>query len=214
MTTEGSENIIESEEERVQSDLSGEEAADQAIRGLTLQEVEDRKARGLINEEVSSSTRTIKEIVKENVLTYFNLIFAVLAVLLIAVGQFKDLTFLLIVAANTGIGIAQEIRSKQILDNLKFEKMPRVSAVRDGKIVEIPTEELVQDDVVILSAGAGIPADAVIVSGSVQVNEALVTGESDEINKGEGEELLSGSFIISAAAADPFPEISGMKDPA
>ena len=197
MTTEGSENIIESEEERVQSDLSGEEAADQAIRGLTLQEVEDRKARRLINEEVSSSTRTIKEIVKENVLTYFNLILAVLAVLLIAVGQFKDLTFLLIVAANTGIGIAQEIRSKQILDNLKFEKMPRVSAVRDGKIVEIPTEELVQDDVVILSAGAGIPADAVIVSGSVQVNEALVTGESDEINKGEGEELLSGSFIIS-----------------
>ena len=142
MTTEGSENIIESEEERVQSDLSGEETADQAIRGLTLQEVEDRKARGLINEEVSSSTRTVKEIVKENVLTYFNLIFAVLAVLLIAVGQFKDLTFLLIVAANTGIGIAQEIRSKQILDNLKFEKMPRVSAVRDGKIVEIPTEEL------------------------------------------------------------------------
>ena len=129
MTTEGSENIIESEEERVQSDLSGEETADQAIRGLTLQEVEDRKARGLINEEVSSSTRTVREIVKENVLTYFNLIFAVLAVLLIAVGQFKDLTFLLIVAANTGIGIAQEIRSKQILDNLKFEKMSTLSGM-------------------------------------------------------------------------------------
>ena len=145
------------------------------IRGLTDAEVADRKARGLINEEVSSSTRTIKEIVKENVLTYFNLIFAVLAVLLIVVGQFKDLTFLIIVAANTAIGIAQEIRSKQILDNLKFEKMPRVTVLRNGRTQEIPTEELVQDDVVVLGAGAGIPADAVIVSGGVQVNEALVT---------------------------------------
>ena len=167
------------------------------MEGLSTREVEERISRGLVNEEVSSSTRTVKEIVKENVLTYFNLIFAVLAVLLIMVGQFKDLTFLFIVAANTVIGIAQEIRSKQILDNLKFEKMPRVTAIRNGTPVEIATEELVQDDVVILGAGSGIPADAEIIEGDVQVNEALVTGESDEINKGRGDKLLSGSFIIS-----------------
>lgn len=167
------------------------------MEGLSTREVEEKISRGLVNEEVSSSTRTVKEIVKENVLTYFNLIFTVLAVLLIIVGQFKDLTFLLIVAANTVIGIAQEIRSKQILDNLKFEKMPRVTVIRNGSPVEIATEELVQDDVVILSAGSGIPADAEIIEGDVQVNEALVTGESDEINKGVGDPLLSGSFIIS-----------------
>ena len=167
------------------------------MEGLTTSEVEERISKGLINEDVSSSTRTVKEIVKENVLTYFNLIFAVLAVLLIIVGQFKDLTFLFIVAANTIIGIAQEIRSKQILDNLKFEKMPRVTVIRDGVETEIATEELVQDDIVILGAGSGIPADAEIVSGDVQVNEALVTGESDEISKTTGDKLLSGSFIIS-----------------
>lgn len=167
------------------------------MEGLSTREVEDRINRGLVNEEVSSSTRTIQEIVKENVLTYFNLIFTVLAVLLIIVGQFKDLTFLLIVGANIVIGIVQEIRSKQILDNLKFEKMPRATAIRDGKPVEVATEELVLDDVVILGAGSGIPADAEIIEGDVQVNEALVTGESDEISKGPGDQLLSGSFIIS-----------------
>ena len=166
-------------------------------QGLSTQEVEERKSQGLINEEVDPSTRTVKEIVKENILTYYNLIFAVLAVLLIMVGQFKDLTFLLIVGFNAVIGIAQEIRSKQILDNLKFEKMPRVVVIRDGAEQEIPTEELVLDDVVKLGAGAQIPADAEVLSGSVQVNEALVTGESDEISKGEGDKLLSGSFIIS-----------------
>ena len=194
---QGLDNTTESGMTRDEGSAAVSGADGNVIRGLTDAEVADRKARGLINEEVSSSTRTIKEIVKENVLTYFNLIFAVLAVLLIVVGQFKDLTFLIIVAANTAIGIAQEIRSKQILDNLKFEKMPRVTVLRNGRTQEIPTEELVQDDVVVLGAGAGIPADAVIVSGSVQVNEALVTGESDEINKGEGDQLLSGSFIIS-----------------
>ena len=194
---QGAEKTIESEELRGESGFSDSSADSSAVRGLTNAEVEERKSRGLINEEVSSSTRTIKEIVKENVFTYFNLIFAVLAVLLIIVGQFKDLTFLLIVAANTAIGIAQEIRSKQILDNLKFEKMPRVTALRNGTEIELPTEQLVQDDIVVLGAGSGIPADAVIVSGNVQVNEALVTGESDEINKGESDELLSGSFIVS-----------------
>ena len=170
---------------------------DEEPKGLTAREVEERVKKGLVNEEVDPSTRTVEEIVKENTLTYFNLIFAVLAVLLIIVGAFKDLTFLFIVAANTGIGIAQEIRSKKILDELKFEKMPRAMALRDGVTKEVETEKLVKDDIVILGAGAKIPADAVVVSGSCQVNEALVTGESDEIIKDKGDKLLSGSFIIS-----------------
>ena len=98
--------------------------------GLTNQEAESRRRQGLSNEQVDSSTRTVKQIIKDNVFTYFNLIFTVLAVLLIAVGSFKDLSFMLIVFANTGIGIAQEVRSKQTLDKLKLLKMPKAHVMR------------------------------------------------------------------------------------
>jgi cation-transporting ATPase E len=165
--------------------------------GLSTQEVEDRVEKGFTNEEVDSSTSTIGKIIRENVLTYFNLIFTVLAVLLVLVGSFKDLSFMGIIVANTVIGIVQEIRSKNILDNLKFDKMPRARAIRNGAETDVPTEELVLDDVVILQAGNQIPADAVVLDGTVTVNEALITGESDEIEKNAGAELLSGSFIIS-----------------
>lgn len=169
--------------------------------GLSSREAEERIRRGLANEQVDSSTRTVTQIIKENVFTYFNLIFTVLAALLIAVGSFKDLTFMLIVFANTGIGIAQEIRSKQTLDKLKLLKMPKAHVLRDGQETQVPVEQLVQDDVVILRAGSQIPADAVVLEGSVQVNEALITGESDEITKGPDGQLLSGSFVVSGQCA-------------
>lgn len=154
-------------------------------------------ARGLDNTRVDPSTRTVKEIIKSNVFTYFNLIFAVLAGLLISVGSFKDLFFMLIVLANTGIGIFQEIRSKNTLDRLRFLKMPKAHAFRDGVETEVKVEELVLDDVVILRAGSQVPADATIIEGSVQVNEALLTGEGDEITKKVDDGLLSGSFVVS-----------------
>ena len=146
------------------------------MTGLSSREVEDRIQRGLDNVQVNSSTRTVKEIVKENVFTYFNLIFTVLGVLLVIVGSFKDLSFMLIVLANTVIGIAQEIRSKQTLDKLKLLKMPKSHVVRDGREKEVAVEKLVLDDIIILRAGSQIPADAQVVEGSVQVNEALITG--------------------------------------
>ena len=167
------------------------------MTGLSSREVEDRIQRGLDNVQVNSSTRTVKEIVKENVFTYFNLIFTVLGVLLVIVGSFKDLSFMLIVLANTVIGIAQEIRSKQTLDKLKLLKMPKSHVVRDGREKEVAVEKLVLDDIIILRAGSQIPADAQVVEGSVQVNEALITGESDEITKPAGAGLLSGSFVVS-----------------
>lgn len=167
------------------------------MSGLSSQEVQDRMEQGLVNEEVDSSTSSIGQIIRENVLTYFNLIFTVLAVLLVLVGSFKDLTFMGIIVANTVIGIVQEVRSKNILDNLKFDKMPRARVIRDGAETEVPTEDLVLDDVVMLHAGNQIPADAVVLDGTVTVNEALITGESDEIEKNSGANLLSGSFIIS-----------------
>lgn len=167
------------------------------MTGLSSREVEDRIQRGLDNVQVNSSTRTVKEIVKENVFTYFNLIFTVLGILLVIVGSFKDLSFMLIVLANTVIGIAQEIRSKQTLDKLKLLKMPKSHVVRDGREKEVAVEKLVLDDIIILRAGSQIPADAQVVEGSVQVNEALITGESDEITKPAGAGLLSGSFVVS-----------------
>lgn len=128
------------------------------MTGLSSREVEDRIQRGLDNVQVNSSTRTVKEIVKENVFTYFNLIFTVLGVLLVIVGSFKDLSFMLIVLANTVIGIAQEIRSKQTLDKLKLLKMPKSHVVRDGREKEVAVEKLVLDDIIILRAGSQIPA--------------------------------------------------------
>lgn len=169
--------------------------------GLTSREAEERMRQGLYNEAVNSSTRTVKEICKDNIFTYFNLIFTVLAVMLILVGSFKDLSFMLIVFANTAVGIIQEIKSKRTLDKLKLLKMPKAHVLRDGREVQLPVEELVLDDVIILSAGSQIPADAEIVDGSVQVNEALITGEADEITKTDGSQLLSGSFVVSGKCA-------------
>ena len=175
-------------------------AGKEMMTGLTKNEVQERLARGQDNFRVDPSTRTVKQIVRDNVLTYFNLIFTVLAVLLIVVGSFKELTFMLIVLANTGIGIFQEIRSKRTLDKLKLLKMPKAHALRDGRETEVPVEKLVLDDVVVLRAGSQIPADARVLDGSIQVNEALLTGEADEIAKAPGDRLLSGSFVVSGEA--------------
>lgn len=165
--------------------------------GLTEEEVEERMAAGWDNQPVDPDTRTVKEIIKKNTFTYFNMIFAVLALLLLIVGSFRDMTFLIVVVCNTVIGIVQEIRSKKVLDELNILNAARARVVRDGEVREVPVEDLVIDDVIVLSAGAQIPADAVVLDGSVQVNESLLTGESDEITKGEGKELLSGSFVVS-----------------
>lgn len=167
------------------------------MQGLTKQEVREREQAGKVNVKVSSSTRTIKQIIKDNVFTYFNLIFTVLAILLILAGSIKDLTFMLIVFANATIGILQEIRSKRTLDSLKILKMPKAHVLREGKRTEVPTEKLVLDDIVILRSGNQIPADAKVVEGSIQVNESLLTGEADEIGKSVGDKLLSGSYVVS-----------------
>ena len=177
------------------------------MNGLTSEQVRERMDQGLVNEDVGSSTGTVSSIIKDNVLTYFNLIFTVLAVLLILVGSWKDLTFMLIVVANTVIGILQEVRSKNTLDKLKFEKMPRAQVYRDGILTEVPAQELVQDDVIFLGAGDRIPADAKLLAGSLQVNESLITGESDEVKRGPGDGLYSGSFVVSGEGAARLTQV-------
>lgn len=165
--------------------------------GLTAQQVKQRIAEGYDNAPVDPPSKSTKEIIKSNVFTYFNLIFTIIAVLLILVGSFRDLTFLPIIIANTLIGIIQEIRSKKVLDDLSVLNAPKSHVLREGKVRVIPAERLVLDDIVVFTAGTQIPADATVVGGEVQVNESLITGESDEITKGKSTELLSGSFIVS-----------------
>jgi cation-transporting ATPase E len=165
--------------------------------GLTSDEVRERLDSGWANEAVESPTKSDRQIIRENILTYFNLIFAVLGVCLIVVGDFTDLLFELLVVANTVIGIVQQLRSKRTIDKLSLLSASRVSAVRDGELRAVRPHELVRDDIVELAAGGQVPADGTVVSGQAQVNEGLITGEADAITKNIGDRLLSGSFVIS-----------------
>lgn len=168
--------------------------------GLSAEQVRRRFAQGADNYKVESSTLSVSEIVRSNICTYFNLVFAVIAVLLAIVGAWSDMLFLPIIVANTCIGIIQEVHSKKVLDKLSILNAPHAVVIRDGKRQEIPADQLVLDDIVEFSAGSQIPADAKVVSGELQVNESLITGESDEIEKREGDSLLSGSFVVSGKA--------------
>lgn len=165
--------------------------------GLTAQQVQEHRMHGWTNQPVDPPSKTTKEIIQENVFTYFNLIFLVLAVLLCLVGSFRDLTFLPVIVLNTLIGIIQETRAKKVLHNLTMLNAPHAMVIRDGKKSQINAEDLVVDDIVIFEAGNQVCADAEVCAGEVQVNESLLTGESDEITKRKGDQLMSGSFIVS-----------------
>lgn len=167
------------------------------ITGLTDEEVRQRVEEGFTNRTDISTDKTTKEIVISNVFTYFNLIFLVITILLIMVGSFRNLTFLPIIIGNTVIGIVQEIRAKKTLEKMSLLNAPHVDVIRNGSVKQISTEELVKDDVILLTAGKQICADAVVISGNIQVNESLLTGEADEVEKTEGSTLMSGSFVVS-----------------
>lgn len=168
-----------------------------AEKGLTREEVEERIEEGRVNLLLSSSTKAVKRIMLENVFTFFNMIFVFIAVILITVGSYKELTFIVIIVLNTAIGIVQELASKRKLDELNLLAKTRAKVVRDGELYEIDTEELVEDDIVYYGAGSQIHADGDIICGEIQVNEGLLTGESDEITKTSGKELYSGSYVVS-----------------
>lgn len=168
--------------------------------GLSAEQVKERFACHADNYKVESSTMSVSDIVKSNVFTYFNLVFAIIAVLLSIVGAWRDMLFLPIIVANTCIGIIQEIHSKKVLDKLSILNAPQSVVIRDGKKAKISADKLVLDDVVEFTAGSQIPADAKVIDGELQVNESLITGESDEITKRTGDQLLSGSFVVSGKA--------------
>jgi len=165
-------------------------------RGLTEEEVRLRAEAGLRNTAVEAPSKTVGKIILSNVFTYFNLLFLLLAVCVALVRSWNDLVFLGVIVVNTLIGIIQELRSKRTLDKLRILTAPKARAVRGGQVLTLPTEELVRDDVVVFTSGDQVCADGVVVSGSVRVNEALITGEADEVAKGLGDSLLSGSFVV------------------
>lgn len=165
--------------------------------GLSLSEVRHFTELGLVNEAVKNQSKSIGQIIASNVFTYFNLIFAIFALLLIFVRSYENMTFLPIIIWNILIGIIQEIRSKRVLDRLTLISQPMTEVLRGGTVYTIPSENLVRSDVCFFSAGGQICADAVVVEGSVRVNESLITGEADEIIKQKGDKLFSGSFVVS-----------------
>lgn len=167
--------------------------------GLSDAEVEERIVAHADNCKVESSTQSISDIVKSNVLTYFNLVFLILAILLGIVRAWSDMLFIPVIAANTCIGVVQEIHSKKILDRLSIVSAPKIKTLRNGKIQVLSSEELVRDDICIFEAGSQIPADAVVLEGNASLNEALITGEADEVAKEAGDELLSGSYVVSGS---------------
>ena len=167
------------------------------IRGLSHSEVEERVREGKVNVSSNVKTKSIKRIFIDNICTLFNLINVILFVSLLLVGSYKNMLFMGVVLCNTAIGIFQEIRSKRSVDKLTILSESKIEVLRDGKALSVSKDELVLDDIIILSRGNQIPADCVVYSGSCKVNESLLTGESDLIDKREGDELLSGSFITA-----------------
>lgn len=181
--------------------------------GLTAAQAAEREEAGWDNKAVEPPTRTKGQIIRSNTVTYFNAIFVILAVCLTLVrSSILNFSFLVVVVINAVIGIVQEMKSKKALDELNILQSPRATVIRDGESRSVSVNELVRDDVVEFTAGDQICADAEVIAGECVANEALVTGEADEIRKKEGDALLSGSFLINgtcrarltAVGADSF----------
>ncbi|MDY5176056.1 cation-translocating P-type ATPase [Lactococcus lactis] len=171
-----------------------------SLNGLTSFEVEERIRQGKINKNIDETDRPVWEIVKRNTFTFFNLIFAVIAILISLVQAWNQLIFLPIIVINTIVGIYQEIKAKRYLDQMTLLHAPQSTVIRNGQQEKIASDDLVEEDIIILKTGNQIVADARIVEGSIFVNESLLTGEADEIEKNVDNKLLSGSFVVSGEA--------------
>jgi len=171
-----------------------------SLKGLTSFEVEERIRQGKINKNIDETDRPVWEIVKRNTFTFFNLIFAVIAILISLVQAWNQLIFLPIIVINTIVGIYQEIKAKRYLDQMTLLHAPQSTVIRNGQQEKIASDDLVEEDIIILKTGNQIVADARIVEGSIFVNESLLTGEADEIEKNVDNKLLSGSFVVSGEA--------------
>lgn len=170
------------------------------VNGLTNREVEEKIVLGKVNKINFKTSESISTIIKKNIFTYFNVIFMILAILVVFAGAYRNLTFLIVVTINVLIGIFQQIRSKKVLDELSLLDKCKYNVIRDNKEVVVYSDELVEGDYVNLSSGDQVPADGILVQGKLFVNESLLTGEQDEREKIVNSNLLSGSFVVSGSA--------------
>ena len=168
--------------------------------GLTAAEVQERVARGQTNDAGERTSRTLGEIVRANVFTRFNAILGAALAVIVVIGPIQDATFAVILVANAAIGIFQEVRAKRTLDRLAVQNAAAARVVRDGKVEEVPTADVVLDDLLELRAGDQIPCDGVVhTAEGLEADESLLTGESDPINKTDGDDVLSGSFVVAGS---------------
>lgn len=167
--------------------------------GLTSKQVHQRMDEGLINKSLNKYTRSYWEIIKSNVFTFFNILLTTIGVALMIFNRYSDCFFLFIMLANLIIGIVQEIRSKKMIEKLRLVTAPTARVIRDGKEITIPTDQLVIDDIVLLSNGEQISADSIVLDGTIEVNESLLTGESLSIKKEKNSIVYAGSYVISGS---------------
>lgn len=181
------------------------------MKGLTTQEVKTRVEQGKVNRQDLGPEKTTRQIVHENVFTYFNLIFLVITILILLSGHFtvSDFLFLPVVISNALVGIYQEMRSQKTLRKLTIVSVPAVAVLRDGERQQIPVDQLVLDDLIYLQAGDQISVDAELIQGSLSTDESILTGESDEIVKNAGDNLFSGSYVVSGDGMAKVTEVGG-----
>ena len=173
---------------------------EKTLHGLTCEQVEQRIRDGLVNSGTESKTKSYRQIIKDNLLTFFNILNVVLAVLVIIAGSYKDMAFLLVVVANLVIGIVKEISAKKTLDKLAVLVQAKATVIRDGKAQALDVSKLVKDDLLVLRAGNQVCADCIVVEGTPELNESLISGESDILEKKPGDFLYSGSFVAAGVA--------------
>ena len=172
-----------------------------ALVGLSASQVADRVEQGLTNANTDVKTKSVRQILAEHTFTLFNGVNFALAIVVFFTGQYRNAAFMGVVILNLFIGVFQEVRAKRMVDRLTILTAKRVKALRDGQEREIAVEDIVVDDVVLLAHGDQIPADGVVLHGDPLVDESLLTGESDNIEKHAGDELFSGSFVVSGDVA-------------
>lgn len=167
------------------------------LTGLTKQQVASRTEAGKVNRSHAKNQNSVSKIILKNTLTIFNLVNLILAVMIILVGSYKNLMFVLIAIANTLISIINELRAKKVVDKMRLISEQKPTVIREGKAYQINQDQLVEGDLMILALGDQILVDSKVLEGEVEVNESFITGEQDNVKKSPGDKLISGSFVVS-----------------
>ncbi len=176
-------------------------ANDKALpyKGLDESQIEEQKALGNVNIVTEKAGKSYFEIITDNLFTFFNLVWLILTIVLVSIGSYANLTFLLIIVPNLLIAIIQEIKAKKTVEKLSVTTEPKALVIRCGKLTEIDTAELVIGDIMKIETGKQVMSDSVVLSGVAEANESMLTGESDAIKKSEGDTVLAGSFLVSGS---------------